>query len=343
MTSQSEPRRANTSNRAKASEKHEPNVLFASLCSVPVVLLHALSLCVFSSCCCGAVCRSVLEHMHLSATFKILLQPENNFLVNLKPAQFESLRRTVIEMVLATDLGVHFDFIGHFKNALPRLMTSSDRSTEAGKLMLLKMCLKCSDIAHAAKVLDLHIKWSARIVRAHSAHTHAQSAESRCAPAAIPLAHLDWNCARCICAFPSAKSFSVKATRRRLAAWPSPPSWIVLSPTSRRLSLASSTSWLCPCSHCGSSISTCLTNVFHASHNSKSIENTGNNRRETTSFSSSPLPTRLSFRFRIALTSGPLSGSRASSSVSVSTFFSNGSPDTHGQVLLISTIATTSY
>lgn len=115
---------------------------------------------------CVCVCprsRSVLEHMHLSATFKILLAPENNFLVNLKPGQFESLRRTVIDMVLATDLGVHFEFIGHFKNALPRLLSSSDRSTEAGKLMLLKMCLKCSDIAHAAKTLDLHIKWSSRI------------------------------------------------------------------------------------------------------------------------------------------------------------------------------------
>lgn len=106
--------------------------------------------------------KSILENMHLSSTFKVLLQPANNILVNLLPSQYEQLRKMIIDMVLATDLGVHFEFIGHFKNALPRLMT--ERNTDAGKLMILKMALKCSDIAHSAKTLELHTRWSWRII-----------------------------------------------------------------------------------------------------------------------------------------------------------------------------------
>ena len=108
--------------------------------------------------------RSSLENMHLSASFRELAKPENNILASLSTPQHDTLRKLVIEMVLATDLSQHFEVVGHFKNALPRLLTSTDKTTDAGKLMLMKMCLKCSDIAHSAKALELHTKWSLRII-----------------------------------------------------------------------------------------------------------------------------------------------------------------------------------
>lgn len=108
--------------------------------------------------------RNVLESMHLSLAFKEMRKPANNILACLAPAQQESVRRTVIDMVLATDLGSHFEIMGHFKNALPRLLSCApDRESEPGKVLLLKMGLKCADIAHAAKPLDQHINWSERI------------------------------------------------------------------------------------------------------------------------------------------------------------------------------------
>lgn len=108
--------------------------------------------------------QSSLENHHLSASFRELSKPETNILANLSQPQYEMLRKLIIQMVLATDLGQHFEIVGHFKNALPRLLTSADRTTDAGKLMILKMALKCSDIAHSAKTIDLHTKWSLRII-----------------------------------------------------------------------------------------------------------------------------------------------------------------------------------
>lgn len=108
--------------------------------------------------------KSCLENMHLSATFQVLSKPDNNILASLTATQHDSLRKMVIDMVLATDLGQHFEIVGHFKNALPRLRTGTDRATDASKTMVLKFALKCSDIAHSAKMLDLHLKWSSRVV-----------------------------------------------------------------------------------------------------------------------------------------------------------------------------------
>lgn len=106
--------------------------------------------------------RSVLENHHAAQAFFLLLKDENNILENLSPAQWDECRKLVIDMVLATDLSNHFEFIGNFKTVVAgeQLDTSQPKSRH----LLLKMALKCADVGHAAKALPLHKKWTLRVI-----------------------------------------------------------------------------------------------------------------------------------------------------------------------------------
>jgi hypothetical protein len=59
--------------------------------------------------------RSVLENHHVALAYQILLKEENNFLAQLPAAQMDSVRKTVIELVLTTDLAKHFEFLSHVR------------------------------------------------------------------------------------------------------------------------------------------------------------------------------------------------------------------------------------
>lgn len=106
--------------------------------------------------------RSVLENHHVSSCFRLMYNKSAHchFLSHLGHKQMDEFRKLVIEMVLATDLGQHFEILTHFRNA----MGSLDYSSEASRLLVLKMALKCADVGHAAKPANLHNKWTWRII-----------------------------------------------------------------------------------------------------------------------------------------------------------------------------------
>lgn len=54
---------------------------------------------------------SVNENMHLATAFKILRRPGNDLWEHLTPDQYRFLRRTVIQIVLATDMAGHSDLL----------------------------------------------------------------------------------------------------------------------------------------------------------------------------------------------------------------------------------------
>ena len=56
--------------------------------------------------------RSVLEMHHLSSSFTILKEEEYNILKGLNEDEFKKIRQSVIEMVLSTDMSVHFAELG---------------------------------------------------------------------------------------------------------------------------------------------------------------------------------------------------------------------------------------
>jgi hypothetical protein len=159
--------------------------------------------------------HGLAENYHVAQAYNLLMKPENDILSSLTRQQWDDCRKIIVEMVLATDLAKHFDFLCTHSVALSRapsltllcLFVSSsaihfgaavqpnrsvcslglgsaerslahsiarlpacppvlcaDRSQAKSRLMLLKMGLKCADVGHAAKHLELHKAWSLRII-----------------------------------------------------------------------------------------------------------------------------------------------------------------------------------
>ena len=100
---------------------------------------------------------SVLENMHSSLTFSLLREDSSNFLESFEPDQLLLTRRWIIELVLATDMGKHFDLLRVFKS---NNYNKSHFEMQEIRLESLKILIKASDIGHSAKRSDIHKNWS---------------------------------------------------------------------------------------------------------------------------------------------------------------------------------------
>eukprot|EP01118_Nematostelium_gracile_P019482 TRINITY_DN9043_c0_g1_i2.p1 TRINITY_DN9043_c0_g1~~TRINITY_DN9043_c0_g1_i2.p1 ORF type:complete len:186 (+),score=54.04 TRINITY_DN9043_c0_g1_i2:115-672(+) len=65
-------------------------------------------------------------------------------------------------MILATDFGKHFDYVGQFKGAIAN-SDSLDVTKREIKDLYMEIALKCADISHASKNLEIHLNWTNRI------------------------------------------------------------------------------------------------------------------------------------------------------------------------------------
>eukprot|EP00002_Diphylleia_rotans_P019375 TRINITY_DN374_c0_g1_i3.p1 TRINITY_DN374_c0_g1~~TRINITY_DN374_c0_g1_i3.p1 ORF type:complete len:791 (-),score=133.34 TRINITY_DN374_c0_g1_i3:753-3125(-) len=106
--------------------------------------------------------RSVLENFHLAQTFQVILNQskEFDFLEKLSKQDRKELRDTMIEMVLATDMANHFAIMGQFKSQLQSDFNPHERPS---KLLMLRVAMKCCDIGHTTKSLELHKNWTQRV------------------------------------------------------------------------------------------------------------------------------------------------------------------------------------
>jgi hypothetical protein len=107
---------------------------------------------------------SVLEMMHSSKLFQILQKPDNNLLVSLNDEKFAIMRKDIIDMILATDMGKHFELLGIFKAKYlsAEHHNFDDAETRAD---LFKLIIKAADIGHAAKSIELHEKWCGLVIQ----------------------------------------------------------------------------------------------------------------------------------------------------------------------------------
>jgi hypothetical protein len=93
-----------------------------------------------------------------------MTRPNANISSSLSRADWLIFRKLTVDVILATDLQKHFAKIHQFKD-LMNSETVIDMETEANRKLALEMTLKCADIAHGAKALDLHKLWSGLITR----------------------------------------------------------------------------------------------------------------------------------------------------------------------------------
>ncbi|XP_054458940.1 cAMP-specific 3',5'-cyclic phosphodiesterase 4D-like [Anoplopoma fimbria] len=111
---------------------------------------------------------SVLENHHLAVGFKLLQEDNCDIFQNLSKKQKDSLRKMVIDMVLATDMSKHMNFLADMKT-----MVETKKVTSLGVLLLdnysdriqvLQNMVHCADLSNPTKPLELYRKWTDRIM-----------------------------------------------------------------------------------------------------------------------------------------------------------------------------------
>ncbi|XP_075878807.1 3',5'-cyclic-AMP phosphodiesterase 4C isoform X3 [Nelusetta ayraudi] len=111
---------------------------------------------------------SVLENHHLAVGFKLLQEENCDIFQNLSKKQRDSLRKMVIDMVLATDMSKHMNFLADMKT-----MVETKKVTSLGVLLLdnysdriqvMQNMVHCADLSNPTKPLELYRKWTDRIM-----------------------------------------------------------------------------------------------------------------------------------------------------------------------------------
>ncbi|KAK1805282.1 hypothetical protein P4O66_019618 [Electrophorus voltai] len=112
--------------------------------------------------------ESVLENHHLAVGFKLLHEENCDIFLNLSKRQRQSLRKLVIDMVLATDMSKHMSLLADLKT-----MVETKKVTSSGVLLLdhytdriqvLRNMVHCADLSNPTKPLAVYRQWTDRIM-----------------------------------------------------------------------------------------------------------------------------------------------------------------------------------
>ncbi|KAL9643426.1 hypothetical protein ABK040_010041 [Willaertia magna] len=102
--------------------------------------------------------RAVLENHHCSQSFELMRQDKFNILGGLSPEQRRDVRETIIEMLLATDMGQHAKIVAKFKG---RVEANADFKNQKEDLRLaLQITIKMADVSNPARPLGVALKWT---------------------------------------------------------------------------------------------------------------------------------------------------------------------------------------
>eukprot|EP00011_Vannellida_sp_DIVA3-517-6-12_P014031 CAMPEP_0114625254 /NCGR_PEP_ID=MMETSP0168-20121206/11177_1 /TAXON_ID=95228 ORGANISM="Vannella sp., Strain DIVA3 517/6/12" /NCGR_SAMPLE_ID=MMETSP0168 /ASSEMBLY_ACC=CAM_ASM_000044 /LENGTH=339 /DNA_ID=CAMNT_0001836533 /DNA_START=48 /DNA_END=1064 /DNA_ORIENTATION=- len=104
--------------------------------------------------------HSVLENFHIATAVQVaLLSEERNIFQNLEEEEYRELRAILIELVLATDFSRHKELVESCQGTVANAEPSSAEYRRA----LMVLALKCADVSHTAKNMQMHVEWTARV------------------------------------------------------------------------------------------------------------------------------------------------------------------------------------
>ncbi|XP_059078390.1 cAMP-specific 3',5'-cyclic phosphodiesterase-like isoform X2 [Tigriopus californicus] len=107
--------------------------------------------------------ESVLENHHLAVAFKLVQNPDFDIFVNLTKKQRQTVRKMVIDMVLATDMSKHMSLLADLKT-----MVETKKVAGSGVLLLdnyvdriqvLQNMVHCADLSNPTKPLPIYRHW----------------------------------------------------------------------------------------------------------------------------------------------------------------------------------------
>ena len=104
--------------------------------------------------------RSILENIHVSSVFELMKMPKYNILQGFNDEQRRDIRETLVEMVLATDMGLHAKILGTFKR---RLVEDHEFKKKDDIRLALSMAVKMADISNCGRDQKLYLGWCNQI------------------------------------------------------------------------------------------------------------------------------------------------------------------------------------
>ncbi|TFK91193.1 HD-domain/PDEase-like protein [Polyporus arcularius HHB13444] len=102
--------------------------------------------------------KSVLEQMHYSLIMQIMRHNNLGFLLDRLPSG-SSFRKLLLGAVLATDMGVHFDFMSEFRS----LVAGADFPELKRRILVCQAIIKCADISNPSRPYLVSQHWAAAL------------------------------------------------------------------------------------------------------------------------------------------------------------------------------------
>jgi 3',5'-cyclic-nucleotide phosphodiesterase len=104
---------------------------------------------------------SVLQMMTCSRTFGLLAKEENNFVADLPVEEQVLLRNIVFKLIIATDMERHIEYVSMLR---AQISSKKEIFKIEEKLVIYQIAMKCADLGHCAKKLNLHVYWTDKLM-----------------------------------------------------------------------------------------------------------------------------------------------------------------------------------
>lgn len=108
--------------------------------------------------------ESVLENYHVSTAFKIMQQPNCDFLAPLDNKSRQMFRKMAISIVLATDMNKHMNHLAHLKTMAETRSISGENdlrlNSYSERSQVLQSLIHCADLSNPTKSLHLYRRWN---------------------------------------------------------------------------------------------------------------------------------------------------------------------------------------
>ena len=108
--------------------------------------------------------QSILENQSLKFAFDLLNNEDTNFLCNLSNTEFKEFRKTVIELVLGTDIGnqVRNAYLDSISNSHIKQFGMIDTDKQEGRIIAMTYILRCADVSAGMQSINISWLWAER-------------------------------------------------------------------------------------------------------------------------------------------------------------------------------------
>ncbi|KAK9805235.1 hypothetical protein WJX72_007972 [[Myrmecia] bisecta] len=126
--------------------------------------------------------QAPLESHHLAAAFRLMQNPQFNFLADLCPVDRACVRSNIIDQVQSTNMLLHFHVVSRFQSMYQRVCPATlaslarqpsnledrgavswEQLTVDDRAMIRQAALKVADISHLAHAMPVHLEWVGRL------------------------------------------------------------------------------------------------------------------------------------------------------------------------------------